>query len=363
MLYIADLDTPCVLVDLDVLKANIEEMATLSMQAGKRFRPHVKTHKCIEIATMQHDAGADGITVAKASEAEVFAAAGFSDIFIANLIVGQPKLDHIVRLAETCRLTVGLDSVAVAEPIARAAEARGVVIQALIEVDTGHGRTGVRTVEEAVRIATLLRTYGHVSLQGVYTHEGHAYRASREQLPELCRNVVRNLSAMREAAERAYGEPLLAVSVGSTPSTQAMSTIAEVTELRPGNYVFRDATQVRLGSPVERCALTVLTTVIARPSSTEAVLDAGSKALSGDGDCLCGHGFALGHPEARVDWCSEEHGHLHLGTSNWRPALGQKIRIVPAHACTCVNMHSWLWIVRGDEVLARWPVSARGRLL
>lgn len=363
MLHAPELDTPCLLVDFDLLKANIEDMAAMSARAGKRLRPHVKTHKCTEIAAIQREAGAAGITAAKVSEAEVFAAAGFQDIFIANLVVGQPKVERTLRLAERCTLTIGLDSLAVAEPIARAAECRGVPVRVLIEVDTGHGRAGVRTVEDAVRLASFLRRHRYMSLQGVFTHEGHAYRSPADRLPEICRNALLRLLAVREAAEQAYGVRLAVLSVGSTPSAQVMGEIPEVTELRPGNYVFQDATQVRLGRPVNRCALTVLTTVVARPSATEAILDAGTKALSADRDVLYGHGFVLDHPQARVDWCSEEHGHLHLGMTTWRPAVGQKIRLVPAHACTCVNMHSWLWIVRGDEVLARWPVSARGRLL
>jgi D-serine deaminase-like pyridoxal phosphate-dependent protein len=132
-----------------------------------------------------------------------------------------------------------------------------------------------------------------------------------------------------------------------------------VTEIRPGNYVFSDANQVRLGRSTDLCALTVLATVIARPSATEALVDAGTKTLSGDRDPVYGYGLLAGDPLARLDWCSEEHGHLHLGLSAYRPAVGDKVRIVPAHACTCVNMHPELHVVDEERVVGSWSVAAR----
>lgn len=357
-----DLDTPALIVDYTILERNIARMTDVVTTAGKVLRPHTKTHKCIEIASMQVKAGAGGITVAKLGEAEVFAAAGFTDIFIANLVVGEQKLQRLVRLAHDCALTIGVDSAAVLEPIGEGADRAGVEIGILIEVDTGHGRAGVRDPEQAAVLSSIAHRYHRLRLRGVYTHQGHAYRASAPTLTALCEDVIRRLVACRDAIELHGDHPLEVVSVGSTPAAETMARMPTVTEMRPGNYVFYDATQVRLGAPPDRCALSVLASVVATPSPTEALLDAGSKSLSGDRDPVHGYGYVHGDPFARVDWCSEEHGHLHLGLSHLRPKVGQKLRIVPAHACTCVNMYPWLWVVEGESVRERWPTAARDRL-
>lgn len=357
-----DLDTPCLLVDYRIMERNVTEMAQCASQAGKGLRPHVKTHKCTEIARLQAKAGACGVTVAKVGEAEVFAASGFSDIFVANLVVGHTKVERLLQLSRSARLAVGIDSVAVLRPLLDATQRARTSLDVLVEVDTGHGRAGVRSPSEALEIARAVSGSPNVKLVGVYTHEGHAYRANPSDVDALARSAVTTLTEVLETIAPYCDPPPHVVSVGSTPTAAAMCRLDGVTEIRPGNYVFRDATQVRLGSALDTCALTVLTTVIARPSTTEALLDAGTKALSGDRDPRFGYGYVQDDPAARLDWCSEEHAHLHLGLSQLRPAVSQKLRIVPAHACTCVNMHPWLWIVEDDRVLARWPVSARDRL-
>ncbi|MBM3496144.1 MAG: alanine racemase, partial [Armatimonadetes bacterium] len=279
-----DLDTPCAVVELSALQRNIGAMAQLASGHGKALRPHLKTHKCIEIARMQKDAGAHGVTVAKLGEAEVFAKAGFDDILVANLIVGEAKLDRLRALASLLRIAVGVDSVAVLDGLARASRGVACPIGIAIEVDTGHHRTGVRTIADAARLAERIRSTPALELRGVYTHEGHVYKAEPAAIPDVCEAVVAAIIRVAEAV----GTDV--VSVGSTPSVEAMATHPSVTELRPGNYVLRDATQMRLGAPMAACALSVIATVIAVPSRTDAFVDAGSKALSGDRDPVYGHG-------------------------------------------------------------------------
>jgi D-serine deaminase-like pyridoxal phosphate-dependent protein len=230
------------------------------------------------------------------------------------------------------------------------------VVGVLIELDTGHHRTGVRTVRAAARLASTARRLANVRLAGVYTHEGHVYKASPERIPEVCAEAA---DALRTAAAECETE---FVSVGSTPGAVSMAGEHAVSELRPGNYVYLDATQVSLGAAAERCALTVLTTVISRPTAVDAFLDVGTKGLSGDRtpDGRCG--FILGHPEAVVDWCNEEHAHLRLDATDLAPVVGDRLRVVPAHACACVNCHDRAWLLRGDEIIETWPVSARGRM-
>lgn len=360
---LADLETSSLLVDAARLQANIARMARLAASGGKALRPHVKTHKCPAIARLQLLEGACGITAAKVTEAEKFVPVGANNIFIAHLPVGQRRLERLAALSQRCSLAVAVDSMDVLEPLKDAFCRGRRHARVRIEVDTGHGRTGVRSVEAAADIARRLRGFEWLELEGVFTHEGHVYRLPPDLREQACRDAVAVLLQCRDAAADAYGTELAVVSVGSTPAAAEMARIPEVTELRPGNYVFYDATQVRLGADPAWCALTVMATVVARPSATEAILDAGTKALSGDRDPVFGYGFVLGDPAAVVDWCSEEHGHVDLGRATIRPRIGTTLRIVPAHACTCVNLHSALWVHDGETILARWPVAARDCLV
>lgn len=351
-----DLPTPCAVVDADRLEANLDAMARIASASGKRLRPHLKTHKCIEIARMQALRGARGVTVAKLGEAEVFANAGFDDIFVANLIVGSDKLERLAHLVASADVTVGLDSEAVLEGLKRAAAAAPRTIGVYIEVDTGHHRTGVRALSQAGLLAYQCRSVPGLEVRGVYTHEGHVYKAAAYRLQELCQSVA---SSMRDYAEVCGTDT---ISVGSTPSASVMAAVPSVTEIRPGNYVFYDATQVRLGASADACALTVMATVIATPTPSDAFVDAGSKALSGDKDPDGKHGYVWDLPDVTMDWCSEEHGHLDLSHSPGALRVGDRVRIVPAHACTCVNCHDVLHAANGDTVVETWPVAARGRL-
>jgi len=357
-----DLDTPTPLVELPRLQSNIADMAGLAAAHGKRLRPHVKTHKSPDIARMQASAGVSGITVAKLGEAEAFAEAGFDEIFIANLLVGGIKMRRLVRLASRVSVTVGVDSLTALDLLKQGLQGFGVSVGLMIEVDTGHGRAGVKQPDQAAALARSAAESASLALRGLYTHEGHVYRAQADRIADVCERAVSLLCACRTRISGETDAAEAIVSVGSTPGADEMVRQDAVKEIRPGNYVFYDAGQVRLGRSAERCALTVLTTVIARPSATEALVDAGTKALSGDRDPVYGYGFVEGDPRARLDWCSEEHGHVHLGLSDRRPRVGDKVRIVPAHACTCTNMHPFLNLVDDEHVVGRLPVAARDRL-
>ena len=353
---IHDLPTPFALVDLRRLERNLQTMAHLALASGKRLRPHVKTHKCLEIARMQRDLGAKGITVAKLSEAEVFAAAGFDDILIANLIVGPDKLSRLAKLTEVADITVGLDSDALLEGLARCAGQAHSPIGVYVEVDSGHHRTGVRKLMQAECLAARCRDTPGLEMRGVYTHEGHVYKSTPDQMPDVCRAVVADM--VRHARVCATDH----ISVGSTPSAAIMAAMGEVAEIRPGNYVFHDAMQVRLGATEDTCALTVAATVIATPTGSDAFVDAGSKALSGDRDPDGRYGYLLDRPDITLDWCSEEHGHLDLTQAPGYLSVGDRVGIVPAHACTCVNCHDCLQVADGETVVDTWLVAARGML-
>jgi D-serine deaminase-like pyridoxal phosphate-dependent protein len=357
-----DLDTPALIVDLDRLERNIARMAEIAREGGKQLRPHIKTHKTPEIARMQMEAGAVGLTVAKLGEAETMARAGFKDIFIANQIIGEVKISRLLSLLQKCRVMAGVDSVEAAQALSDSAEREGIPVTVRLEVDTGVHRAGVREIEEVITMGQRIAEMPGLILEGVFSHEGHAYRGSQT---DRTLNTIHASEKMRLAADglRSVGLPIASVSVGSTPGAGVMSREDGITELRPGTYVFYDQVQMMCGAAEDDCALTVLTTVISRPEEEVAIIDAGSKTLSGDhGQEGSRYGYVTDDPSILIDWVNEEHGHLDLKASAFRPRIGQKLRVIPYHVCPCVNLHETLYAVRGERVEKVWVIEARGKV-
>lgn len=361
MEFIYDLDTPTLLVDLDQLERNIADMADLARSGGKVLRPHTKTHKTPDIARMQAAAGARGLTVAKLGEAETLADAGFDDLFVANQIVGPLKVGRLLNLMERVQLRVGVDSIASAEPLGIAGVTRGVRVPVMIEVDTGLGRAGVRSIEEAVSLAQWLEDHSGIWMVGIFTHEGQLYRSSGGMDVQAAIQVAETMRNTANAI-RDLGISCELVSVGSTPGAPLLAPEAGIDELRPGVYVFNDVTQVRHGGDRARCALTVLATVVSVRPDGVAIIDAGSKSMASDSPFEDKtYGEIVDHPELVFKSVSEEHGHVgYTGVPSIK--VGDKIRIVPNHACTCVNMHDTLTLHRGDRVQAVLPIECRGKI-
>lgn len=357
-----DLPTPAVVVDLGVLERNVARMAERAQQHGVRLRPHAKTHKIVAIGRRQLSAGAVGLSVAKTSEAEVFADSGFDDLFIAYPVVGQDKGRRLLRLADRIRLAVGCDSVEGARMLAEPFAAAGRRLDVMLKVDVGYHRVGVEP-DRAPAIATQIAELPGLSLRGIFTHAGQAYG---EETPEGVSAVAghegRTLALVAEAI-RSAGLAVSEVSVGSTPTARHAMAVTGVTECRPGNYVFHDASQVALGScRLDDCAMTILATVVSVPAPGRAVVDAGSKTLSSDPlrPRPGGHGKILGR-RSRLDKLSEEHGVVAVeGGEVFK--VGERVRILPNHACVVTNLHDRLWGVRGDVVEEELPVAARGRV-
>jgi D-serine deaminase-like pyridoxal phosphate-dependent protein len=359
-----ELDTPALLIDLDVLEANLAEMASVAARAGVALRPHTKTHKSPEIARMQVAAGATGITVAKLGEAEVMADAGLDDLLVAFPLVGEAKLRRLAELGERARVRVSLDAVEVAEGLGRVGLARGREVEVLVEVDTGLHRLGLPPGPPTAELVARVARVPGVEVVGLLTHAGHAYRAGS---PEALRRVAeREVLDLVETAERCrrQGIELREVSVGSTPTARAAALVEGVTELRPGTYALNDATMVRLGVATEATvAVTVLATVVARPAADRFVVDAGSKSLSSD-HMGSGPGWMLvaGRPELSMDFLSEEHGVGHLDRPGGDPRIGERLALVPSHACACVNLFDLAYGVRGGRVERELPIAGRGKV-
>jgi D-serine deaminase-like pyridoxal phosphate-dependent protein len=360
----AEIDTPALLFDLDVVERNVREMAAVAAGAGVALRPHTKTHKSPELAAMQRDAGSRGITVAKLGEAEVMVDAGFDDVLIAYPLWGEAKLARLRGLLERASIRVSLDSVEVAEGIGRVGAELGRQVPVLVEVDTGLRRLGREPGEPTIELVTGIAKVRGVDVVGLLTHAGHAYRSTSDA--ELRATAEREALALVGTAEacRRAGVDIREISVGSTPTARVAARVDGVTEIRPGTYVFNDVQQMRLGVATEAdCGARVLVTVVARPSAERFVIDGGSKAFSSDGTDgppFPGRGVVVGRPGLRLDVFSEEHGVGHV-EGDEDVSIGDRLEVIPLHVCSCVNLFDTAVGIRRGRVDHEIPIAARGR--
>jgi D-serine deaminase-like pyridoxal phosphate-dependent protein len=347
---ILELETPVPTVDLDAVDRNIRRMQAYCDEHGLALRPHVKTHKLPRIARLQLDAGARGITCQKLGEAELFAGEGFDDILITFPLLGTGKAERLAELARRARVAVGADSEAVARGLSAALEARGAEIGFVVDCDTGFRRTGVQTPDDAADLAELVASLPGLRFAGLMTHPAAA--ASGPWLAKA-----------REEIER-RGLSVECVTGGGTPEAYRVHESGVFTELRVGTYVYGDRRCWALGiTPLEDCALRVVTTVVSKPTDDHVVLDAGSKTLTSD--MLPGleagtYGLVVEYPDAVIRRLSEEHADVDLSACARKPDLGDVVTIVPNHACGTVNMHDRLALHREGCDIELVKVAARG---
>jgi D-serine deaminase-like pyridoxal phosphate-dependent protein len=384
-----DLPTPALVLDLDVLEANLERMQAKADRLGVALRPHAKTHKCLEVADRQVALGARGLTVSTLAEARFFAASGFADLTWAFPLV-LSRLEEARQLVErflmmdaelVLRLTV--DSAEAVEALA----AQPTPFHVLLEVDCGYGRTGVDAASgRALELARRLADVPHLHFDGILSHSGNAYAAgsrgqARAVAEEERRAMAELAGRLREAGVEgqapAPGEPpRLEVSVGSTPGMAAVEDLTGATEARPGNYCFYDGTQAALGSctPAD-CAVTVLVSVVScQPGAGHAVTDAGALALSKDpGPVHLGERWRWGmgavftdlatyragepEPDLHLASLSQEHGKTSGATvAGRRLRVGERLRVLPNHSCLAIPNFASYWVVKGEDVVGRWGI-------
>jgi D-serine deaminase-like pyridoxal phosphate-dependent protein len=355
---VADVETPVAVVDLDRLEANLVRLQMYADAHGIALWPHTKTHKSLEAGLRQLALGAGGLTVAKTGEAEVFAEAGAPRILVHYPPLGEDKWQRLARLAaEGVDLTVAVDGTASAEGLSAALERRGASATLLVELDAGLLRTGVQTPAVAVALARRLSGLPAVAVAGISCYPGHC----KGDLEEVRAALVPVDALMREArnAFAAAGIRCDRISGGSTP-TRYLTHETCVNELRSGTYALLD----RNCGPSEpdgglaACALFVEVTVVSDAVPGQVVIDAGSKTLTSDPHPDGGHGAVVGLPGARIHALNEEHGYVAIDGP--RPAVGERLRVIPNHACGCVNLHDGLLGVRGGVVDHVIQVAARG---
>ena len=361
-MHISELDTPAVVLDLDVLERNIRRAQDYFTTNGIRFRPHMKTHKIPEIGRMQVEAGAVGLTCAKIGEAEVMAAAGIEDLMIAYPIWGEQKLKRLTALAERCRTTVVFDSAAVAEGISRAAGEAKKDIDCLVEIDTGMGRCGIEPVPEIKTLCQQVMELPGLRFRGLMTYQGF-FSGSPSQREALMREendrLEETLADLREG-----GIQCEVVSGGTSPSMYLSHLAPAITENRSGTYVFNDRNMVASHAVTwADCAMRVAVTVASNAVSGQIIIDGGSKTFSSD-KCGAWEGFGrvVEDPDLLFLKMNEEHGYVRKNGSIKTHTVGERLHVIPNHACTAMNMHDEVWAHRGGEVAECWRVAARGKI-
>jgi len=351
------LQTPCVIIDIDKLEHNIAEMARLGTKHGIKIRPHVKSHKIPAIALKQIEAGASGITCAKLGEAEVMAKHGIDDILIANQIYGKEKISRLIVLNSKITITVLVDNPINIQMLDHHFKEAGEELKVLIEIDTGHHRCGCRNWETVKTCLDATGSTANIIFSGIETHEGHVYKIIDLEQRKKAVDVAMNLMNDYKQRIETLGYDVETVSVGSTPSSRFINH-SWVTEMRPGNYALHDLEQVSLGSSREKCALSILATVISRPDDKTVIIDGGVKTF----------GFDRGKPPECVNAglefvsFSEEHGKFVINNHQEKIQVGDVLEFLPYHACPLMNLHDTAFGIRGNKVEAEWVVEARGKL-
>jgi D-serine deaminase-like pyridoxal phosphate-dependent protein len=354
------LDTPALVIDLDVVEANARRLADALAPRGIALRPHTKTHKSVALARIQLEAGAAGITVGTLGEAEVMAAAGIDDIFIAYPVwAAGPKAERLRALNASpgLRLAVGFDSSDGARALAEAVGNGGPPLRVVLEVDPGNGRTGASPAD-AGRLMSEANALG-LDVIGLFTHGGHAYAGPGS----VAAAAADEVAALARGAEllRAIGIEPRILSAGSTPTALAAAS-APVTELRPGTYLLGDRTQVALGSPPDSIAIAIAATVVSTVVPGQVVIDAGAKTLTKDlPPYIEGYGSLPAYPDAVIERVSDYHGVVRIPPGTPAPRLGEVVAVVPNHACPVVDLQDAFVAHRSGSIVGVWPVDARGR--
>lgn len=359
---ITELPTPSFIIDRSRLQKNCDAMRVKAERARVTFRPHVKTHKCVEIGRIQQGGRNGAITVSTLAEARYFADAGFDDITYA-VPIAPAKLSEVAGLGRSVsRINILVDHIAALRAVESFAASNGVTFDVFIKTDCGYHRAGVDpSTEEAVELGTAAAASKHVRLRGLLTHAGHSYHArSRDEILAIAHQESSAVTSFASKLADRGVEPLVR-SVGSTPTLAVAGEFSGCDEVRPGNYVFFDAYQAQLGScSFDDVAVSVLATVVGvYPAQQKVIVDAGSLAITREsgfgavpgGGVVCD--LSLRQLPLTLASMSQEHGQL-AGASAADMTIGEKVRIVPNHSCITAAMFDRYYVIEGDAVVDEW---------
>ena len=355
---IEDLETPMVLIDEQRMDANLRAMQDICTQVGVELWPHVKTHKMVEVLRRQLKLGAAGMTCAKIGEAEALLPAGVKKVFIAHSLVDPRKANRLKKLAaQLDELILAVTSAGQFELLEKLLSQVSLKVSVLMAVDTGLDREGARTPEDAAALHQKIVDSPWMTFRGIYTHEGHSYGSENPEAAHVMADRVH--ARLVEMAKAIGGDvPLWP---GCSVTAALMAGKPGVVAVRPGAYVFNDLAlceSTGIYNP-DQAAVTVLVTVVDKPTADLALIDAGTKVFSSDKSRAGISGRELTLRSLVMEKGNEEHGYLR-GEELDQISIGQRLRFVPAHICTVINLASTVQVVRGEDVVAQWAVEARG---
>ena len=346
------LETPFPVIDVDIAERNLSRLQERCDALGLANRPHIKTHKAPYWALRQLALGAVGLTCQTLREAEVMADAGVTDILIPYNIVGERKLARLAALARRATIATTADSEIVAAGLSAAATAVDATFEALVECDTGQGRCGVKSPDAAVSLALAIANTPGLRFGGFLTYPAPGSRLAAAEF----------LSQAKALCE-ARGLPVKTLSSGGTPDLGLDAGLHAITEYRAGTYIYNDRSLIARGACAEAdCALTVLATVVSRQSPSRAIMDAGSKALTTDLLGFSDYGLVRNHQNLRISRLDEEHGYLDQSEGEMALEIGDRVAIIPNHACVVSNLFDRVALARGTQLLGFVRVEARGRI-
>ena len=361
-MHISELDTPALVIDLDIMERNLRRVADYTKAHGLRLRPHTKTHKVPAMGRRQLDSGAVGLTVAKVGEAEVMLGANPPDLLLAYPVLGRAKLQRLMQVAKKTRLTVALDSLMLAQQLSEAAREAQVEVGVLAEVDAGLNRVGVSPGPELMELARGMRALPNLRFEGIDFYPGHI-RDTGERGAEQLRKLSELVQCMLDDFRR-DGIEVHVVSGGSTPTLFRSHEVRGLNEIRPGTYVYNDVNTVASGGcTFDDCAASVLVTVVSTARPGQMIVDGGSKTFSSDTAAPPStFGRIVEAPECAFHRENEEHGYVDVTRANREFAVGDRLHIIPSHVCVVVNLHEYVYGIRGEQVESVWKVEGRGKL-
>ena len=354
-----ELDTPALLIDLDKMEANIQTMANYFSTVNADLRPHVKTHKTPIIAHKQIAAGAIGVTCAKLGEAEAVIHAGIRDVLIANQVVGPQKIARLINLAKHSEIMVAVDNAENVQAISEAAAAKGATVRMLIEVNIGMNRCGVEPGKPTLALAEQIHQCPNVVFEGLMGYEGHTVaKPNRAERNTAAREAMQRLVETKHYLEK-HNVEIPIMSGGGTGTFNITGSLSEMTEVQAGSYVLMDSTYRNVEGIGDHfdCALSVLATVVSRPSPNRVIVDTGLKVLAKE--------FGIPQPVGvngiEMTGLSEEHGTMQVSDESVSLKPGNKLEILPTHCCTTVNLHDRYYGIRNGIVESVWDIAARGK--
>jgi D-serine deaminase-like pyridoxal phosphate-dependent protein len=347
---IEELETPVPVIDIDIVERNLKRWQARCDKAGFANRPHIKTHKLVPLAKAQLALGAKGITVQKLGEAEVMANAGISDMLLTFNILGRHKLERLAALAKRTEISVVADNAELLDGLGSAGTAAGRKIEVLVECDTGAKRNGVQTPQAAAALAKAIDATDGLGFGGLMTYTRPGTRRQADAFFVETRDFLAK-----------SGLETKVITTGGSPEMWTDDGLEHITEYRAGTYIYFDRSLAERGTcGYDDCALTVLATVVSRPTAERALIDAGSKALTSDLLNLQGYGVVQELDKARVYDVNEEHGYLDISNVAAKPRVGDLVRITPNHVCPVSNLFDKVVFIKGRDVLGAVKVDARG---